>query len=413
MLWLSDFPRAGIGLRGVRKSSASRTSIVLISRLLVPPLQYISAPENRSEFFGGSTDRLLFNYLDAHTFDRDLTTARFWDNALHPLYEWTGGPPPTAKDGRELESFLTRISEDGWRLVLLLDEIDVLLHHPILNSPEFFGSLRGLASRSQGSLAVVIAGRRSLSKQNEATQSFNPTGSPYFNIFDEITLGPLKAEKAAQVIGLAGDCFTSSDRAFITQIAGGHPFLLQLVASALWDAYEDDDQKPGEERWAEVGQSVADLAASTISDTWRLWTPETRQAFTAISLAHLGARSGDIPSDHKFKVDSLVSDLQNFRPELRLLKQRGFIVEDENVAGKWRVLPAAYLWWMVDEIVRTVREDTPFDQWLSDQEMGMLFTRGQKEQLGSAMKHVSQTVGLGIKELVKSTASGFVGGFGA
>jgi hypothetical protein len=69
-----------------------------------------------------------------------------------------------------LERFLAQMELTVWQLVLMLDEFDVLLHHPILNCAEFFGGLRSLTSRSRGALALVIASRRPLTSLNEATQ---------------------------------------------------------------------------------------------------------------------------------------------------------------------------------------------------------------------------------------------------
>jgi len=45
---------------------------------------------------------------------------------------------------------------------------------------------------------------------------------------------------------------------------------------------------------------------------------------------------------------------------LRSLKKQGFVAEDN--AGGWRVRPQVFLWCLTDELVRTVRCETPFEE---------------------------------------------------
>jgi hypothetical protein len=162
-----------------------------------------------------------------------------------------------------LERLLAQMRQSGWRLVLLLDEFDVLLHHPTLHRAEFFGSLRSLASRSEGALAVVLASRRPLEILNKETQELSRTGSPFFNIFSELVLGPWPGEAIDQFLGWAGDRFSNADHRFVMAVAGGHPYLLQAAASALWEAYEDRGLD-AQGRWREAGQNRYDEVALTL-----------------------------------------------------------------------------------------------------------------------------------------------------
>ncbi|MCP4655859.1 MAG: ATP-binding protein [bacterium] len=386
-------------------------------------LTYLAAPERRPSLFEDDADRLLFSYLDAQTIDGALTQARFWEYALHPLHQAAVAPHPgsdlahaytTCVENRfgalVLERLLAQMRLKDWRLVLMLDEMDELLHHPILNSAEFFGSLRSLASRSQGALALVIACRRPLAQLNKATQEFNRTGSPYFNFLDEITLGPLPATQVARLLAPANDRFTAKDRSFVSEVAGGHPFLLQVTASALWDAY-DEEGSTAQERWKEAGQVAHDQASMTISDTWRLWSPATRKLFTGISLAHLSvmADGEELLEDRSFYVKRLIADPGDFGPERRSLQKQGFIAEDPRIPGGWRVLPIAYLWWMAEEVIRTVRSDEPFEDWLRAQEWGELLTRGEKERLSGIMRSVGGVLKTGVTALIESSAKSLGG----
>ncbi|MCB0368025.1 MAG: hypothetical protein KDD45_00960, partial [Bdellovibrionales bacterium] len=132
-------------------------------------------------------------------FDGEIDQSRFWELALSPLQERifenrnNSNLAKTFQICKEnnfgnfvLLRFLEQLKEENWRLVLMIDEFDIILYNPTLNSAEFYGGLRSLASTTRGALALIIASRLSLSDLDVATQKFSRTGSPYFNIFDEI-----------------------------------------------------------------------------------------------------------------------------------------------------------------------------------------------------------------------------------
>jgi len=358
----------------------------------------------------------------------------------------------------------------------------------VLNCAEFFGGLRMLASRSRGALALVIASRRPLTELNKETQQLSRTGSPYFNFLDEITLGPLPNNAIAELLRRAGDLFTTADRRFIAEAAGGHPYLVQVAASVLWEVYTEGEDDPNR-RWRQVGQSLYKGAKRTIGDTWRLWSPEMRKAFVAVALAHMnelnqairtasGKRTtkpgyrtrlrqlltthfdegelntfcfdldvdyDDLPGEGKAnKARELVKYLErrgrtheivkigrqvrpdvpwedtpeqamalqleqllthDLGPELRLLSKQGFVAEDENIPGGWRVRPQAFLWWLADELVRTVRRETFFDGWLQKQDLDILLTRDEREHWNKAIRAVAGMLD-GADMLIESVATG-------
>lgn len=366
-----------------------------------------------------SSRHVLFRYLDAQTLGAGFTQEQFWGHALQPLHEKAILLNPESNLAQSyrvcfennfgtfvLERLLAQMRQERWSLILLLDEFDLLLHHPILNSAEFFGSLRSLTSRSQGALALVIACRRPLALLNEDTQQFNRTGSPYFNFFDEITLGPLEPKAVETLLDRAGDRFTAEDRRFIIRIAGGHPYLLQVTASALWEAYEEADLS-AEDRFREASQAAHDQAAGTLSYTWQLWSPAMRKAFAVIALDHLST----LPAEHKellqgrvFDLATLLESLRDLSPELRSLHKQGFVVEDKDNPGTWRVRPAAFLWWMADEIIRAVRDETELGKWLQAQEWGAFFKHGETARMASAMRWVSDIFNSGTTKFIETVA---------
>jgi hypothetical protein len=373
-------------------------------------LDYLAALETR-QLYSACDKRLVFSYLDAHTLSGQFSQAQFWKHVLGPLHEWAIAPDPDSPLAQAygmcqendfgcfvLERFLVQMELSIWRLVLMLDEFDVLLYHPILNSAEFFGSLRSLASRSRGALALVIASRRPLESLNKETQELSRTGSPYFNFLDEITLGPWPDKDVAELLRRAGDRFTTDDRRFIAEVAGGHPYLLQVVAYDLWEAYEEGEDDPNRRR-QQAGQKLYDEAARILSDTWRQWPPATRRAFTTVALAH-------IPAKNRLYVERLVHDMPDLELELRALAKRGFVAEEEAIPGGWRVRPIAFLWWLADELVRTVRDEPSFEEWLRKQEWEGLLTRGEKQELDKGIRTVVGLFKDGVTTLIEAAAKG-------
>jgi hypothetical protein len=303
-----------------------------------------------------------------------------------------------------LERLFAQMGPTGWRLVLMLDEFDLLLYHPVLNCAEFFGSLRSLASRSRGALALVIASRRSLASLNKDTQQFSRTGSPYFNFFAEIVLGMLPNEYVTELLRRAGDRFTAEDRRFIKEVTGGHPYLVQVAASALWEVYEEGEGDSSRRR-QHTRQSLYDEAAQTLDDVWRLWPSETRRALTAVALVHINAleEREKLLEKHKFDVQQLVREIDDFDPELRSLEKQGFVAQDEAIPGGWRVRPQVLLWWLVDELVRMARSETTF---IGEDPL----KPGRKRQLDRAIRAVGGAIKEGAAMFIKAAVEGAVEG---
>ena len=57
-------------------------------------------------------------------------------------------------------------------------------------------------------------------------------------------------------------------------------------------------------------------------------------------------------------------------------------------------------------MVRTVRDETSFEEWLQKQELGFLLTRGEKEQLGKAVRAVADLLKDGAATLIEAAAKG-------
>ena len=320
----------------------------------------------------------------------------------HPVY----AAYQTAEDNQfgtfTLEQFFTILAKEGWQFVLFIDEFDTLLTHPVLNRAEFYGSLRSLASRFQ-SFTLVIASRRSLEFLNRETQKINPHGSPYFNVFTEIRLGPLPQNHAEMLLQQAEGGFGTLDRKFILQTSGRHPYLLQTAASVIWELHEEKIQ--GMERYKTASDKLYERARDHFADTWTAWTPADKKVVTIIALTHVHGKI----AHHDFALPSFFETLSDYSSELRRLKESGTLIETED---GWRIPQEAFLWWWADTIKAIVRENSDFESWLCGQEMDGMFTKDECKQMKQTAKQISGALGKGASTLIESFAKGLGEGAG-
>lgn len=364
-------------------------------------MSYLSSPQKRDGLYDDLGKRLIFNYIDATTFGSAFTQTQFWWLALKPLAEklpdinnpaLTTAYQTCEREGfgvYVLEKLLAQLQLTGWRIVLMLDEFDNLLTHPVLNKAEFYGGLRSLDTRCE-SMALIIACRQSLEALNAATQEYSRMGSPYFNHMTPFSLGAFPDKEIHALLSRGNKHFTKADKEYLAHIGGGHPFLLQAAAYALWDTYENGETRKN--RWEITGRELLEMASPTLADTWRLWSPETRQVVTILALETLP----QMINGKEFDVDALIESLDTYIPEILELKKRGFLVEDENCTSGYRIQSQVMLWWLATELVRITRskDGDYLSQWQKDQQLDIQIKGRGKSQL--------QKVFSGLGPLLKS-----------
>jgi hypothetical protein len=380
-------------------------------------LRYLIEPGLRQKHYGTDEEHLFFSFLDVQTLNDQFNQSQFWEHALRPLHEQiiTSHHSNTlvAKAYENckkedfsvstLERLFEKMQQDEQHIVVMIDEFDVLLNHATLNHAAFFGNLRSLTSRAR-SLSLLIASRLSLYNLNSQTQQFNPNGSAYFNVFQEIILGPLADTALKTLLSQAGNRFSEEDHTFITKVAGAHPYLLQAAASALWETYEDGEPEP-QQRYTLVGQQLYEDAKLTFDDTWRLWEPTTRMAVIAIAL-------------NQWNKARLLGDINSLKPELRRLEKQGFILKEKDYQKRWQqiwkqiirnnssgylIYPEVLLWWLADELAQAARDEQSFNKWIQTQELDGILNQEQKQQLSQAGQSIAHSlVAAGIFEFIKT-----------
>lgn len=132
----------------------------------------------------------------------------------------------------EFSRILKIITERGFFPVLLLDAFDNVTRNKHFDA-EFLAFLRAKATIGQVSYVTAsVAPLAEVSHRDIAD-------SPFFNIFYNYDLGPLAPEEAHGLITLPAmqvDLpFTASETAFISHMAGRHPFFIQRVCHCVFE----------------------------------------------------------------------------------------------------------------------------------------------------------------------------------
>jgi hypothetical protein len=120
------------------------------------------------------------------------------------------------------------------QLVVMLDEVDVLVHNPNI-STGFFSFLRAWTEEFQ--VPFVVA-----SKEGSVDRLLDAgaAGSPFWNLFQPLYVGPLTPAEAEQLVRVpAARCdvhFTDAEVANILAMGGHQPYFLQIACDRMFEA---------------------------------------------------------------------------------------------------------------------------------------------------------------------------------
>ena len=128
-----------------------------------------------------------------------------------------------------IATIVRRTVRSGWRLLLLVDEAEELLVVSRAD-PAVLARLRRVLSRGPD-VRTVLTGTRILARVDEAAL---PT-SPFLHGFiPPVYLTPLSVDEGRALLGRGG--FDPADAEVVLQRTACHPFLLQLLASRLFES---------------------------------------------------------------------------------------------------------------------------------------------------------------------------------
>ncbi len=183
-------------------------------------------------------DPYLFAFVDLQEL-AGLGPDDLFCTAVERLGQASGGrlAADPARDGTAtgFRRFLMRATDAGWRLVLCCDEFEMLSQNPRFDA-DLFTYLRGLCNSYN--LALVTSSRTSL---YDLCHQGNLQTSQFWNIFVERRLGLMPEDEALSLIrepfARAGVPLPDRDVAFALELAGCHPFFLQIACYHLFEAH--------------------------------------------------------------------------------------------------------------------------------------------------------------------------------
>ncbi|MHC5739070.1 trypsin-like peptidase domain-containing protein [Nostoc sp.] len=168
----------------------------------------------------------------------DLTNGNFHtpegiiEGLRRGIHKLTGNSPwlkEDNEDGFAVEDGLQFLVDEGYRLIILLDEFEAIASKK--DRLELFQDWGEdwRSKASAGLLTMVIASKRPL---NEVYETLS-LGSPFANIFSTTILGALD-EEAWQSIIQKGFLPNSAVLQWVDELAGGLPYYVQMAGAMLW-----------------------------------------------------------------------------------------------------------------------------------------------------------------------------------
>jgi two-component system response regulator AtoC len=179
----------------------------------------------------------------------------------------------------ELEACVQQLATAGLRLVGLFDEFETVTGSDAFGA-EFFGFLRSLANSYP--VAYVTASRRDL---RSLCRSQEISESPFFNIFAQVSLGPLEPEEAQRLIcePSAAAGVSLAEHAEELRALGGYlPLFLQMACSAAFECrLEDDGYDAGR-----VERRFREEADAHLTYLWEHLADDERQVMQTLMSEH-------------------------------------------------------------------------------------------------------------------------------
>jgi hypothetical protein len=177
---------------------------------------------------------------------------------------------PTTINEHYVTSFFKGLRENGWRIILILDELEKLGEIDLFDIA-FFDFLRSLSNDSDGKIAWVTTSYREVDKVqcNKGKQDT----SAFFNLYNQkIFLGGLSTEEARKLICLPAEVekkiiYQEEDIDFLICLAGLMPFPLQASASLLYHNYIQNSR--GMETHQQLGRLFAENMEKFYDHYWQ------------------------------------------------------------------------------------------------------------------------------------------------
>lgn len=332
-------------------SAFESTSIVGERRIGKTSFLKILAHPTTQQRFGIDNEKYIFIYQDFQFIAENTVPTRFWQRVLRAIKravkqhdsiveEIDNALRAEEIDNYALDDVFTVIDDEDLYIVLQLDEFENVTRNQHFDN-DFFGGLRALAIHHN--LALVTCSRHDLI---ELTHSESLRSSPFFNIFATMNLRPFSHEESLRLVSTylshTEVAFTPTELDHVFELAGYHPYFLQMTCHHLFATYEQDLDEDTRKHY--LIDKVRREASALFRDYWQNSTVAQQILMLVIGLLELDSKSD------KITLDGLEQYFNRSDQVLPDLDRRALVVE--NLSAKTYSLFSSELrYWIADEIV--------------------------------------------------------------
>jgi len=318
---------------------------------------------------GNSNEKVELILIDMVLFESHDTAESFWKNVSRQMLNKV-----TDANAREViqdfikEADFTALSIGAlfgdlaladYRFVFFLDNFDHILDLKDLLASNFLGSLRSHSGASDYyRLIVSVQGR--LSELSNATKKLNPHASSFVNAYPVQSIEVFSEEEAQELLAWGDDSFDETDKRLILELAGRHPFRLQMAASILYDLKDEKGILLEEIRLKFVNRFLLSID-DHFDELWQLTKDKAKIALAIMALDE----NDQLTGEHDFSVQ--VKDLAHkYSSFLEVLQENGLVFKTD----KPKISAHIFTLWITRKIVSTTEDDgeADFIKWITGQE---------------------------------------------
>jgi hypothetical protein len=233
-------------------------------------LIHVSHPVVRAEH--GLTEEQIFVYVDCHSLVlltegesylhireeviRQIKHAVELDSEVRVQFEKTVRDVGSRTAHFELTTLLRSAQALKLKLIVVLDHLDTLNRSPLLG-PDFSAALRSLHANFD--LAYLVASQSPM----HDLERVRPESSPFYNIFQQISLGPFTQEESRRLVltllNLAGAKFPGFVADHILKLGQNDPYRLQCAGHVAFQVWQENGENLYIEHCEEIRQRFEQL----------------------------------------------------------------------------------------------------------------------------------------------------------
>jgi AAA+ ATPase superfamily predicted ATPase len=350
-------------------------------------LNYIAHPSTASAR-GLDLSRYLFIYADLQMVDQKTTPTRFWARLLRRVARKVKDDELKAEfkqayeqeeiDNYTLDDLFYSTDERDLYFILLLDEFENVTENTNFGTDFFYG-LRALAIHHN--LALITASRQELITlcHSDAVRA-----SPFFNIFANINLpafdeGEVRAMLEQSLEG-TDMRFTPVELALLFDIAGYHPYFVQVAAHFLFSAHARGMAAQRREQF--LLREFREEAIPSLADYWHHSDDGEKIVLTALALLARQGKAGK----QRFSLGRLEQLYHRSDLTLSRLRKRALVTVGEQ---GYTLFSSVFGSWIVAELTDVMADAQSYEEWLgANQSVLQRFSRSTRDELREILPQI-------------------------